>query len=158
MSDLTELYQSIILDHNRRPRNFRSMDNADRSAEGRNPLCGDEVTLWIRLEGDVIADASFLATGCAISRASASIMTAAIKGMTRTEFDTLFELFRRLVTKGADDSFPPPAGSGSALGSLAAFSGVFRFPVRVKCATLSWHTIRAALDALPEVVSTEGMA
>lgn len=153
MSDLTELYQSIILDHNRRPRNFRSMDNADRSAEGRNPLCGDEVTLWLRLDGDVIADASFLGTGCAISRASASIMTAAIKGMTRTEFEALFERFRQLVTKGGDDS----SGVGSVLGSLAAFSGVFKFPVRVKCATLSWHTMRAALDALPTVVSTEGI-
>ncbi|MFN2400553.1 MAG: Fe-S cluster assembly sulfur transfer protein SufU [Gemmatimonadaceae bacterium] len=154
MSDLTELYQSIILDHNRRPRNFRAMENADRTAEGRNPLCGDEVTLWLRLDGDVIADASFLGTGCAISRASASIMTVAIKGITRAEFDMLFDRFRGLVTKGADDS----PGVQNALGSLAAFSGVYKFPVRVKCAILSWHALRAALEAQPAVVSTEGMA
>lgn len=132
-----ELYQSVILDHNRRPRNHRAMEIADGRAEGRNPLCGDEVTVWVRLEGDTIADISFKGAGCAISRASASIMTTAVKGHTVAEAEALFERFHALVTTRT------PATAE--LGSLAVFSGVARFPVRVKCASLSWHTLRSAL-------------
>ena len=146
--DISSLYQDIILDHNRRPRNFHAMEDADRVAEGNNPLCGDQLKLWVKLDGDQIADVSFTATGCAISRASASIMTAAVKGKSRSEADVLFERFHTLVLsgKGAEDK---------SLGSLAVFSGVSKFPARVKCASLSWHTLRSALDARPDPVSTE---
>jgi nitrogen fixation NifU-like protein len=140
MSSLSELYQNVILEHNRSPRNFRAMEAADRSAEGHNPLCGDQVTVWLRLEGDVISDVSFQGMGCAISRASASLMTTAVKGKTRAEAVALFERFHRLVTGRLD-----PAESET-LGKLAVFSGVSAFPVRVKCASLSWHTLKAALD------------
>ena len=143
---LDELYQSVILDHNRRPRNHREMEAPDARAEGRNPLCGDEVTVWLRLEGDRIADVSFKGTGCAISRASASIMTTAVKGQTVADAERLFERFHELVTgqrrTPPADISAPEAGP---LGSLEAFSGVSRFPVRVKCASLSWHTLRSAL-------------
>ena len=135
---LDELYQSVILDHNRRPRNHREMEAADARAEGKNPLCGDEVTVWLRLEGDTIADVSFKGSGCAISRASASIMTTAVKGRSVAEAETLFERFHELVT-GRRPSEPDN------LGQLEVFSGVSRFPVRVKCASLSWHTLRSAL-------------
>ena len=135
---LDELYQSVILDHNRRPRNHREMEAADARAEGKNPLCGDEVTVWLRLEGDTIADVSFKGSGCAISRASASIMTTAVKGRSVAEAETLFERFHGLVT-GQRPSEPAD------LGQLEVFSGVSRFPVRVKCASLSWHTLRSAL-------------
>ena len=149
MSHLTELYQSIILDHNRRPRNYREMEGADRRAEGRNPLCGDELTLWLRFEDGRIADASFRGSGCAISKASASLMTAAVKGKTRAEVDALFEQFHRLVL-GQAGSPPDPA-----LGGLVAFSGVSRFPIRVKCASLPWHTLRSALSGDAAQVTTE---
>jgi len=146
--DITNLYQDIILDHNRRPRNFRAMEDADRTAEGNNPLCGDQLKLWVRMDGDQIADVSFTATGCAISRASASIMTTTVKGKTRAEAESLFQQFRTLVTGGkAVDERP--------LGSMAVFSGVSKFPARVKCASLSWHTLRSALDARPDPISTE---
>lgn len=134
-----ELYQSVILDHNRRPRNHREMEQASARAEGNNPSCGDEVTVWLRLEGDTIADISFKGVGCAISRASASIMTTAVKGRTVSEAEALFERFHDLVTgKGRS----PEA---TELGSLEVFSGVSRFPMRVKCASLSWHTLMSAL-------------
>lgn len=163
---LEELYQSVILDHNRRPRNHREMDAADARAEGKNPLCGDQVTVWLRLEGDTIADVSFRGIGCAISRASASIMTTMVKGRTVAESEALFERFHGLVTGRGDvhapsgqpgaaradamsatcaDAMPAPGADAQELGSLAVFSGVSRFPVRVKCASLSWHTLRSAL-------------
>ena len=143
---LEELYQSVILDHNRRPRNHREMEAADARAEGRNPLCGDEVTVWLRLEGDRIADVSFKGVGCAISRASASIMTTAVKGRTIADAERLFERFHDLVT-GQRPGQPADvrATDAGTLGSLEVFSGVSRFPVRVKCASLSWHTLRSAL-------------
>jgi nitrogen fixation NifU-like protein len=140
MPGLSELYQNVILEHNRSPRNYREMADADRSAEGNNPLCGDQVTVWIRMEGDVIGDVSFRGAGCAISKASASLMTAAVKGKTRQEADALFQRFHQLVTGTL------PSGHAETLGKLAVFSGVSGFPVRVKCASLSWHTLRAALE------------
>jgi nitrogen fixation protein NifU and related proteins len=137
-AQLEELYQSVILDHNRRPRNHGELEGASSRAEGRNPVCGDEVTVWVRMDGDVIADVRFKGIGCAISRASASMMTTAVKGKTRSEAATLFEQFHGLVTGNRGTE----AGQ---LGSLEAFSGVSRFPVRVKCASLSWHALRSAL-------------
>jgi nitrogen fixation NifU-like protein len=137
-AQLEELYQSVILDHNRRPRNHGELADATARAEGRNPTCGDEVTVWVRMDGELIADVRFTGRGCAISRASASMMTSAVKGRTRAETDALFERFHELVT-GA-------GGAGAAeLGPLEAFSGVSRFPLRVKCASLSWHALRSAL-------------
>ena len=140
MSGLSELYQNVILEHNRSPRNFRAMEDADGKAEGHNPLCGDELTVWVRMNGDVISDVSFRGAGCAISRASASLMTGAVKGKTRAEAEALFQRFHRLVTGTS------PAGESETLGKLAVFSGVSEFPVRVKCASLSWHTLKAALE------------
>lgn len=139
MADLAELYQSLILDHNRSPRNWGRMEGADHVAEGRNPVCGDEFTVWVRLDGDRIADVSFEGKGCAISKASASMMTAAVKGKTHAEAEDLFRRFQSLVTGKGDPNDPT-------LGRLAAFAGVARFPIRVKCASLSWHTLHAALN------------
>jgi nitrogen fixation NifU-like protein len=149
MGSLGALYQDLILDHNRAPRNFRPMENANRRVEGNNPLCGDRLTVWLRMEGDVIQDAAFQGSGCAISRASASLMTTAVKGKTRSEAEDLFQRFRRMVTGSLD---PIDAES---LGKLAAFAGVAQFPVRIKCASLSWHALKAALDQPDAVVSTE---
>ena len=146
---LNELYQNVILEHNRSPRNYHAMDDADRKAEGHNPLCGDHLTVWVRLEDDVIQDASFQGSGCAISKASASLMTTAVKGRTRRQAEELFGRFHRLVTGALD-----PA-EAETLGKLAVFSGVSEFPVRVKCASLSWHTLKAALDGPGLTVSTE---
>jgi len=151
MSDLRGLYQEVILDHSKRPHNYRAMDRADRQADGYNPLCGDRVRVYLKLEGDRISDVSFQGSGCAISTASASILTETLKGKTQTEADALFETFHDLVTgKGVGGREVP------ALGKLAVFSGVSEFPARVKCATLAWHTMRSALTGSPEVVSTEG--
>jgi nitrogen fixation NifU-like protein len=141
MAGLSELYQNVILEHNRSPRNFRPMPEADRQADGHNPLCGDQVTVWVRLEGDRVADVSFQGAGCAISRASASIMTDAVKGKTRPEAEALFGRFHRLVTGGL------PPGETETLGKLAVFSGVSQFPIRVKCASLAWHTLKSALGS-----------
>ena len=149
MGNLDTLYQDLILDHNRAPRNFRQMENANRRVEGHNPLCGDRLTVALRMEGDLIQDAAFQGSGCAISRASASLMTTAVKGKTRAEAEDLFERFRRLVTGSSE-----PVETQS-LGKLAAFAGVAEFPVRIKCASLSWHALRAALDQPDAVVSTE---
>ena len=146
--DVSNLYQDIILDHNRRPRNFGALEGADRSADGHNPLCGDQLKVWLRMEGENIADVKFTASGCAISRASASIMTTVVKGKSKDEANRLFDQFHKLVTGAA-------ATDDRALGSMAAFSGVSRFPARVKCASLSWHTLRSALDSEPKPVSTE---
>ena len=141
MSDLQELYQSIILDHNRRPKNYGALEGATSSAEGRNPLCGDEVKIELRLAGEEIAEVGFTAAGCAVSRASASIMTQAVKGKSRAEADRLFTQFHGLVT----GTLKPDANAARAMGEMAAFSGVSRFPVRVKCASMPWHTLQAAL-------------
>jgi nitrogen fixation NifU-like protein len=149
MATLGALYQDLILDHNRNPRNYRSIAEANRRVEGNNPLCGDRLTIWLKMEGDTIQDAAFQGSGCAISRASASLMTSAVKGKTRAEAEALFHRFHRLVTGAVT-----PAEAES-LGKLAAFAGVSEFPVRVKCASLSWHALRAALDQPDAVVSTE---
>ena len=149
MGSLGTLYQDLILDHNRAPRNFRPIENANRRVEGHNPLCGDRLTVWLRMEGDRIEDAAFQGSGCAISRASASLMTTAVKGKTRSEAEALFDRFRRLVTGSLEPS------EAESLGKLAAFGGVSEFPVRIKCASLSWHALKAALDQPNAVVSTE---
>lgn len=150
MGDLSELYQQVILDHNRKPRNFRVIENADRKQEGYNPLCGDQLVLYVDLEGDVIKDVAFQGSGCAISKAAASMMTAAIKGKSREEASVLFDEFHRMI-KGELD----PENSTNHLGRLSIFSGVREFPARVKCASLSWHTLRAALAGGETSVSTE---
>ncbi|PYV34568.1 MAG: SUF system NifU family Fe-S cluster assembly protein [Acidobacteria bacterium] len=147
MSDLHELYQEMILDHNRHPHNFRVMPESDHRAEGYNPLCGDRVTLFVKLESGRIADASFQGSGCAISIASASVLTETVKGKTLAEAANLFERFYGLVTgKNLEN--------GKNLGKLAVFSGVSGFPARVKCATLAWHTLQSALGK-GEAVTTE---
>lgn len=151
MTDLRELYQQIILDHNRRPRNFRKLDDANHSAEGNNPLCGDIITVFVRVENDTIADVGFQGSGCAISQASASLMTETVKGKSLEEAERLFEAFHTLVTSGDEGH----AERGKALGKLAALGGVRRFPARVKCANLPWHTLRAALVGAAKSVSTE---
>ena len=141
MPDLQDLYQSIILDHNRRPKNYGALDGATCSAEGRNPLCGDEVKVELRIAGDEIEDVRFTASGCAVSRASASIMTQAVKGKSRAEVDLLFAKFHQLVT----GKHRPDEKESRSLGEMAAFSGVSKFPIRVKCASMPWHTLQAAL-------------
>ena len=151
MMDLRELYQEVILDHNKQPRNFGAMEDADRSAEGFNPLCGDKVKMYVKLSGDAIDDVRFEGAGCAISTASASLLTEAVKGKTLEEARNLFEGFHELLTGDPSVS----AQAGAELGKLAVFSGVREFPVRVKCATLSWHTLQAALDRSSNSISTE---
>jgi nitrogen fixation NifU-like protein len=150
MSDLRDLYQQLILDHNARPHNFGEMPQATHQAEGFNPLCGDHVVIYLKLDGGVIADVRFAGKGCAISKASASLMTDGLKGKTLAEAQALFQRFHALVTgeEGAE-------GGEVALGKLSAFAGVREFPMRVKCATLAWHTLRAALDQKTDVVTTE---
>lgn len=140
--ELGALYQDVILEHNRNPRNFGEMTNASGSAAGRNPMCGDEVTVWLRVEGDRIADVSFVGTGCAISKASASMMTAAVKGKTTAEAKEVFEHFHAMVTGHHNDPSKDPT-----LGKLKVFSGVARFPTRVKCASLAWHAMAEAMAA-----------
>ncbi|HEX2066583.1 MAG TPA: SUF system NifU family Fe-S cluster assembly protein [Candidatus Thermoplasmatota archaeon] len=146
---LRELYQETILEHNRRPRNFRALEGADRVQEGFNPLCGDRLTLYLRLEGDRIADVAFQGHGCAISTSSASLMTEAVKGKGRADAERLFDGFHRLVTR------TPPEPSKEEVGKLLVFSGVGEFPARVKCATLCWHTLKAALAGQPAPATTE---
>jgi nitrogen fixation NifU-like protein len=146
MSDLRDLYQEVILDHNRRPRNFGPLPEANRRAEGHNPLCGDRVTVYLDVEGDRIQGVSFEGAGCAISTASASLMTEALQGLSVEEARTLFHGFHELVTQG---------DAGEDLGKLAVFTGVREYPMRVKCATLAWHTLMAALDAKDQPVTTE---
>ena len=149
MSEMRELYQSVILDHNKKPRNYGEPEGSTRSADGVNPLCGDKVRVFLALDGDVVTDVGFEGSGCAISTASASLMTQAIKGKPVAEVEALFEGFHDLVTG-------PPTGEVDAegLGKLAVFAGVREFPMRVKCATLSWHALRSAL-AGGETVKTE---
>jgi nitrogen fixation NifU-like protein len=148
MSDLRELYQEVILDHHKKPRNFRRPAEANRSAVGYNPLCGDKVTVYLQLEDGRVKDIGFQGSGCAISTASASLMTESVKGKTPAEAEALFHRFQDLVRGEA-----PADGPG--LGKLAVFAGVREFPVRVKCATLAWHTLRSALQGKAEPVSTE---
>lgn len=150
MADLRELYQEVILDHNKNPRNFHPMDTPSRKVEGYNPLCGDHYTLYVRVEGEQIADVSFEGSGCAISKASASVMSSLVKGKTIEEAKQLFETFHKLVTGESGEAMDLEC-----LGKLAAFSGVSEFPARVKCASLAWHTLQAALNARSEVVTTE---
>jgi nitrogen fixation protein NifU and related proteins len=139
MSDLTDLYQEVILDHNRRPRNFRVLDKPSHHAEGYNPLCGDRLDLFVSVEADRIADVGFQGSGCAISKASASLMTDAVKGRSLAEVRDLFTRFHRMVTT-------PPDRAVEDMGKLSVLAGVREFPVRVKCASLAWHTLKAALD------------
>jgi nitrogen fixation NifU-like protein len=148
MNDLRDLYQEVILDHNRRPRNFGPLPTANRRAEGHNPLCGDRVTVYLDLEDGRLQDVAFQGSGCAISTASASLMTEALKGLTLEEARGLFKGFHDLVTLGAAEGSPE-------LGKLAVFTGVREYPMRVKCATLAWHALMAALDAQDLPVSTE---
>ncbi|HEX7621965.1 MAG TPA: SUF system NifU family Fe-S cluster assembly protein [Anaeromyxobacteraceae bacterium] len=148
-TELDDLYQDVILDHGRKPRNFRVIADADRQAEGLNPLCGDHFKLYVKLDGDLIQDIAFEGSGCAISKASASLMTSAVKGKTVAEAEQLFARFHTLVTEG------PSKVPASELGKLAALSGVCEFPTRVKCASLVWHTLNNALHTQQKVVSTE---
>lgn len=150
MSDLRELYQEVILDHNKRPRNFQKLEGANRAADGYNPLCGDQITVYLLVEDHVIRDIAFQGSGCAISKASASMMTAAVKGKTTAEAESLFETFHRMVTADLSAACDPLV-----VGKLAAFAGVREFPVRVKCATLPWHTLQAALEGRRQISSTE---
>ena len=149
MSELSELYQQVILDHNKKPRNFKRLEAANRTAEGVNPLCGDQLVVYLFVEDDAIKDVSFEGSGCAISKASASMMTQSVKGKTRAEAEILFDEFHRMVTDQLDEENDP-----NQLGKLKIFAGVREYPVRVKCATLSWHTLQAALKDQGKV-STE---
>jgi nitrogen fixation NifU-like protein len=148
MSELSELYQEVILDHNRRPRNFQRLEGANRTAEGFNPLCGDQVTVYLLLEEGRIKDISFQGSGCAISKASASMMTSSLKGKTRAEAERLFEKVHGMLKGNSREGLEE-------LGKLAVLSGVCNFPARVKCASLAWHTLRSALEAKQDTVSTE---
>ncbi len=150
MSDLSELYRELILDHNKSPRNRRRLEGADRSAEGYNPLCGDRVTIFVNVEDDVVREVTFEGTGCAISTASASLMTESLEGKTLGEAKALFDDFHDMVTGEPCEESKPPS-----LGKLAVFSGVRQYPARVKCATLAWHTMSAALAQQNQTVSTE---
>lgn len=150
MSDLRDLYQEVILEHSKAPRNYRELPNANHKAEGFNPLCGDHFTVYLNVEGDAIRDISFQGAGCAISKASASMMTQSVKGKTREDAEKLFAEFHKLVTGKAKGN-----GAQSDMGKLAVFGGVSEYPVRVKCATLAWHALQAALANKKEAVSTE---
>ena len=141
MSDLNELYQEILLEHNSKPRNFRKLDQANHTADGFNPLCGDRISLYLQVEDGIITDVGFQGTGCAISRASASMMTQSIKGKSQKQAREIFEAFRRMVTLGEEQDT-----DSDTLGDLFVLAGVSRYPARVKCATLSWHTLQAALN------------
>jgi nitrogen fixation protein NifU and related proteins len=151
MPDLKGLYQEVILDHSKKPRNYRLLEGADHHAEGYNPLCGDRVTIYVKLENGRINDLSFQGSGCAISTSSASLLTETLKGKTLDEADALFEKFHALVTGEANGNL----AENASLGKLAVFSGVAEFPVRVKCATLAWHTLRSALKGEEKTVTTE---
>jgi nitrogen fixation NifU-like protein len=150
MEELRDLYQEVILDHNKNPRNFHKMENATKVLDGQNPLCGDHYTLFLLLENDIIKDISFEGAGCAISKASASLMSSILKGKTRQEAEKLFQLFHKVVTGEID-----PTEHLEDLGKLAAFGGVSEFPARVKCASLAWHTLHAALNEESNAISTE---
>ena len=149
MSELSDLYQEVILEHNKNPRNFREIADADQYADGKNPLCGDALRVYVAMDGDKIADVAFKGSGCAISKASASMMTQAVKGKTREEAEAIFGEFHKMVTGELDIET-----DDNDLGKLRIFSGVLEFPARVKCASLSWHTLNAALHG-EDAVSTE---
>ena len=149
MSELSELYQAVILDHNKKPRNFHKLESANRTAEGYNPLCGDQLNVYLQVENDEVKDVSFEGSGCAISKASASMMTQAVKGKSKQEAELLFDEFHRMVTGQLNEETEP-----NELGRLKIFAGVRDFPVRVKCATLAWHTLHAALNN-QTITSTE---
>ena len=151
MSELSELYQQVILDHNKKPRNFRELEGANRKAEGFNPLCGDQLTVYVLMDEGVVKDLSFVGTGCAISKASASMMTQAVRGKTREEALALFEEFHRMVTGELDEE-----AEENGLGRLKIFAGVRDYPARVKCASLPWHTLHAALEG-EEMATTENL-
>jgi len=157
MSELRELYQEVILEHSKHPRNYREMATASRKVEGFNPLCGDHFTVYLDLKDGAINDISFQGTGCAISKASASMMTQTLKGKSASEAEAMFAKFHDLVTGRAEKATGEGAGATreESLGKLAVFSGVSEFPLRVKCATLAWHALRAALEGKEEAVSTE---
>jgi nitrogen fixation NifU-like protein len=148
MADLRDLYQELILEHSKHPRNYRVLDGPSHSVEGFNPLCGDHFTVYLQLDGEVIRDISFQGSGCAISKSSASVMTQALKGKTKEEAEVLFHRFHDLVTG-------KPSPDAEELGKLAAFSGVAEFPVRIKCATLAWHAVHTALEGKEASVSSE---
>ncbi len=149
MSELNELYQETILEHNKNPRNFREIEGADKVADGNNPLCGDALRVYVKMDGETVSDVAFKGSGCAISKASASMMTQVVKGKTREEADRIFDEFHRMVTGGLDIKTDE-----NELGKLRIFAGVLEFPARVKCASLSWHTLDAALHDKEEI-STE---
>ena len=149
MSELSDLYQEVILDHNKNPRNFREIADADQYADGKNPLCGDALRVYVDLDGDTLTDVAFKGSGCAISKASASMMTQVVKGKTKDGAKTIFDEFHRMVTGELDIE-----SQENNLGKLKIFAGVLEFPARVKCASLSWHTLNAALHG-EDVVSTE---
>ncbi len=149
MSELSELYQQVILDHNKKPRNFRKLENANHMAEGYNPLCGDQLTIYLNLDGDAVQEIAFEGSGCAISKAAASMMTQAVKGKSKKQAEDLFREFHSMVIGELDEETDE-----NSLGNLKIFAGVRDFPVRVKCATLPWHTMHAALNN-EERVSTE---
>ena len=151
MSELSDLYQQVILDHNKKPRNFHKLNAANHTADGHNPLCGDQLSVYLQLEDDVVKDISFEGSGCAISKASASMMTQAVKGKTKAEAETLFNDFHRMVTGELDEET-----ESNDLGRLKIFAGVRDYPARVKCASLSWHTMHAALNG-EETISTESV-
>ena len=146
---LKDLYQEMILDHNKKPRNFFKMEGANRQAEGYNPLCGDQMRVYLKMDGDKIQDISFEGSGCAISKSSGSMMTMTLKGKTLTEAEDIFQKFHHMLTGDVGAELP------AELGKLAVFSGVCEFPSRVKCATLAWHTMKSALEGKDEVISTE---
>jgi len=150
-AELRDLYQEVVIDHSKRPRNFREIEDATRTAEGFNPLCGDQLTLYVKLANGVIEDIAFQGAGCAISKASASLMTAALKGKKQEEALALFGRVHILLTEGPSGAVKPEE-----VGKLAALSGVWEFPMRVKCATLAWHTLRNALEGTADRISTEG--
>ena len=150
MTELNDLYQQVILDHNKRPRNYKKLENPTNQSEGFNPLCGDRIHIYVQLDGDAVQDISFEGSGCAISKASASMLTETVKGKSKAEIQEIFEKVHRMLTAA-----PQADVDTSGLGKLAAFSGVREFPVRVKCATLAWHTLNASLQGKPEPVSTE---
>jgi nitrogen fixation NifU-like protein len=150
MSELSDLYQELILDHNRRPRNYGALDGSNRQAKGHNPLCGDRLTVFLKLDNQRISDIRFEGSGCAISKASASLMTEAVKGRTVPEVLGIFQKFQAMITAPMDK----PADDAS-LGKLMVLGGVREFPVRIKCASLAWHTLKAAMAASPDIAVTE---
>ena len=150
MYDLRELYQEVVMDHNRRPRNFHKLEDANRTAEGFNPLCGDRISLYLSVDDEVISDVGFLANGCAISKASASMMTERIKGTPVSEAERVFDAFRHMVTRKPEEGY-----DADMLGDLEILSGVSDYPARIKCATLSWHALNSALNGQKQRVSTE---